>query len=78
MSTELSPEQVRGQIKVLRSLFDEARKQYQEVERTGQRIDREIKALQGQCPHKNSKNELVGDVAEIKLVRFCTDCGAQC
>ncbi len=77
MSTLLSSEQVREQIKILRSLFEETRRQWQEAEMTGQRIDREIRTLQDQCQHKNSKIELVQDVAEIKPVRFCTDCGAQ-
>lgn len=76
-TTTLKPEEVKKKFLALQEEHEETRKQFEEAQAKGREIYQKIRELQNQCPHENTKNVPVMDVAEMKYRDFCTDCGAE-
>ena len=76
-TTTLSPKKVRKQMFALRYESGQIEEEIEEIKRRRCNNNQQIIALQDQCPHKNTREVSVQDVAEIKERTFCTDCGAQ-
>lgn len=77
-TTTIPSTEVKKKIKKLRTQFEETRMQFNKAESKGREINKQIRDIQTQCQHKNTKEDFVQDLMEMKLRLFCTDCGAQC